>query len=94
MHNSTKSAKFQDDKKLPFFRFGLRGSECTAVALLKDYPMPARNINVQVAQVRAVNTILSNASEGELAIRYFQNLKASEYGFSRVIFKSVMEPLA
>lgn len=78
---------------MKYFRFGLRGTKDAAIALLDEYPMPARNKEVRRAQVRAVNVILSNANGGELTIRYFQNIKASEYGFSRIVFKAALEHL-
>lgn len=58
------------------FRFGLTGTWVEAVCLLDDYPMVARNINVECSQVRALNTILSNQIRGdELSVRNFEKDK-------------------
>ena len=74
-----------------YFRFGLRGNDDYAIALLEDYPMQARNKNVTAAQIAAVNAILSNIPEGNtLIIPNFSTLTKGERGFSRKILLDVL----
>lgn len=75
-----------------WFRFGLRGSEDEAKDILDVYPpMVARNKAVEQAQVLALTAILSNATDGEVTIRNFQKLKATEYGFGREVIRTMLE---
>lgn len=77
--------------KPKYFKFGLRGNEDSAVLLLRDYPMEARNKNIVTAQITAVNAILSNIPNGiTLKVPNFGNLTNAERGISRQIFLSVL----
>lgn len=93
---ATKKTSFKRSikKNLNYFRFGLRGSWDSAVALLADYPMTARTENIEVAQLTAVNAILSNIPNGnQLIIRNFSKLKKDDRRLSRHIFLSVLNHL-
>ncbi len=77
-----------------FFRFGLQGDEAMAVSLLADYPMTARNRIIADAQVKAVNTVLSNITIGDkLAVRNFGGLTNSKRGYSRRTLLDVFKHL-
>ena len=66
------------------FKFGLRGNENSSVLLLKDYQMEARTKNIAVAQIAALNTILSNIPNGTtLTIKNFNKLASHERGLSK-----------
>ena len=98
MKRNSEEIRFSNNRstkdKLPYFRFGLQGDTAAAISLLSRYPMQARHVNIRNAQVKAVNTILSNIPIGnKLAVRNFSNLTKRQRGFSRRILLKAFDHL-
>lgn len=71
-----------------WFRFGLKG-DCTMTLEMK-----ARNGKVRKGQLAALICILSNQVYGDVIwVRNFARIAVAEYGFSRIVFESVLRYL-